>query len=562
MTTTTPEQTHSTTAQQTHSETAFLHTIGSDHTTSWTVKLKLFGVETLFKLDTGAEATAISENTHLALGKPNLLVPSKILYGPGEQKLNVLGHFEGSLQYKQRCCKQQIFVVRGLKINLLGLPAIVELNLAARLDATTDYDSLVYNKFPTVFQGLGNLGEPYSIQLKKDATPHAIYSTRNIPLPLRSKVQEELARMEAEGVISKVNEPTPWCAGIVAVPKKSGAVCICVDLKRLNQSVMREVYPLPKVDETLAQLSGATVFTHLDANSGFWQIPLSTDSRLLTTFITPFGRYCFNKLPFGISSAPEHFQMRMSRILSGLAGVVCQMDDVLIFGRNREDHDVRLEAALTRIKSAGITLNKDKCLFGQEKIKFLGHIIDKNGITADPSKVTAITEMKTPENISELRRFLGMANQLGKFTPRLATITQPLRELLSKKNSWSWTTSQEEAFIATKQELLKPTTLMLYDPNAPTKVSADISSFGLGAVLLQYNANDWKPVAFASRSMTEVERHYAQIEKEALAATWACKKFTNYILGAKFTIETDHKPLVPLLSTTHLHNLPPRVLRF
>ena len=211
MTTTPPQQTHSTTAQQTHSETAFLDIIGSDHTTSWTVKLKLFGVETLFKLDTGAEATAISENTHLALGKPNLLDPSKILYGPGEQKLNVLGHFEGSLQYKQRSCKQQIFVIRGLKINLLGLPAIVELNLAARLDATTDYDSLVYSKFPTVFQGLGNLGEPYSIQLKNDATPHAIYSARNIPLPLRSKVQEELARMEAEGVISKVNEPTPWC---------------------------------------------------------------------------------------------------------------------------------------------------------------------------------------------------------------------------------------------------------------------------------------------------------------------------------------------------------------
>ena len=121
----------------------------------------------MFKLDTGAEATAISENTHLALGKPNLLDPSKILYGPGEQKLNVLGHFEGSLQYKQRSCKQQIFVIRGLKINLLGLPAIVELNLAARLDATTDYDSLVYSKFPIVFQGLGNLGEPYSIQLKR-----------------------------------------------------------------------------------------------------------------------------------------------------------------------------------------------------------------------------------------------------------------------------------------------------------------------------------------------------------------------------------------------------------
>ena len=138
--------------------------------------------------------------------------------------------------------------------------------------------------------------------------------------------------METQEVISKVDQQTPWCAGMVAVPKKSGAIRICVDLKRLNQNVLREVHPLPKVDNTLAQLSGATIFGKLDANSGFWQIPISAKSCLLTTFITPFGHFCFNKLPFGISSTPEHFQKRMSNILNGLDGVVCQMDDVLVFG--------------------------------------------------------------------------------------------------------------------------------------------------------------------------------------------------------------------------------------
>ena len=138
--------------------------------------------------------------------------------------------------------------------------------------------------------------------------------------------------MEKLGVISKVDKPTLWCAGMVAVLKKSDDVRICVDLKPLNESVLRETHPLPGADETLAQLTGATVMSKLDVNSGFWQIPLSKDSCEFTTFIIPLGRYCSNKLPFGISSAPEYFQKRVSTILNGLAGVLCLMDDIQILG--------------------------------------------------------------------------------------------------------------------------------------------------------------------------------------------------------------------------------------
>jgi len=192
------------------------------------------------------------------------------------------------------------------------------------------------------------------------------------------------------------------------------------------------------VDDTLAQLAGAKLFSKLDANSGFWQIPLSPASRLLTTFITPSGRYCFKKLPFGISSTPEHFQKRMSKILAGLDGVVCQMDDVLVFGSDRAQHDARLLAVLQRIESAGATLNAQKCVFGVTSVNFLGHVIDQSGIQADPGKTLAIREMKPPTTVSELRRFMGMVNQLGKFTPNLAQLTQPLRELLGKNTTWVW----------------------------------------------------------------------------------------------------------------------------
>ena len=167
---------------------------------------------------------------------------------------------------------------------------------------------------------------------------------------------------------------------MVVVPKEKGKVRICVDLSRLNQSVKRELHPLPVVDQVLAQLTGAKVMSKLDANSGFWQIPLSPESAKLTTFITPFGRYCFHRLPFGISSAPEHFQRRMSDILTDIPGVVCMMDDILIHGKTREEHDVHLRDVLNRLQDAGMTLNKEKCQFALTSLKFLGHIIDSDGI--------------------------------------------------------------------------------------------------------------------------------------------------------------------------------------
>ena len=453
-------------------------------------------------------------------------------------------------------------MVRDLHNNLLGLKAVTGLHLIQRVNATHQGSADILERFPKVFTGLGTLGGDYTIRLKEDACPFALYTPRRVPFSLRDQVQDELSRMETLGVISKVKDPTPWCAGMVVVPKKTGAVRICVDLKPLNGSVLREVHPIPRVDEALAQLTGATIFSKLDANSGFWQIPLSPESRPLTTFITPFGRYHFNKLPFGISSAPELFQRRMNAILEGLEGVTCLIDDVLVVGKDEAEHDTRLMRVLRRLETVGVTLNREKCAFRQSSVKFLGHLIGQDGVRADPEKTSAIRDMETPQSVSDLRRFLAMVNQLGKFSPRISELTQPLRELLSTKRAWLWGPEQEQAFDHVKEELLQPTTLVLYNPQAELKVSADASSFGLGAVLFQKVKDDWKPVAYASRSMSETERRYAQIEKEALAVTWACEKFTDYILGRQFEIETDHKPLVPLLSTKHLDNLPPRVLRF
>ena len=253
----------------------------------------------------------------------------------------------------------------------------------------------------------------------------------------------------------------------------------------------------------------------------------------------------------------------MSEILTGLPGVVCMMDDVLIHGSTREEHDARLRDVLNRLQTAGMTLNERKCQFAKTSLTFLGHVVGRSGISPDPEKVKAITEFPQPTNTGDVRRYLGMVNHLAKFVPNLAETTQPLRELLVKNRLWTWTENQQTAFDKTKQLLTLSPVLTLFDPNLETAVSADASSFGLGAVLKQKNSDrEYKPVAYISRSLTPTEQSYAQIEKEALAFTWACERLSDYLIGLPFHIWTNHKPLVPLFSTKELEQIPIRVQRY
>ena len=241
--------------------------------------------------------------------------------------------------------------------------------------------------------------------------------------------------MEQVDVIEPIEEPTEWCSPIVVVPKADGRVRICVDLTRLNQGVRREVYHMPTVEETLGSLTEGSVFSKLDANSGFYQIVLNPESAKLTTFVAPFGRYMFKRLPFGISSAPEYFQRRMDKELSGLEGVKCRIDDIPVMGRDQAEHDQRLKQVLDRLVERKLTLNLEKCLFSQSRLQCLGQIIDSEGIRKDPSKVKAIADMAEPQDIASLRSFLKLVNHLTKFCPNLAEKTKPLRDLLKKESA-------------------------------------------------------------------------------------------------------------------------------
>ena len=224
----------------------------------------------------------------------------------------------------------------------------------------------------------------------------------------RTKLKAELDRLAQEEVIAVVNTSSEWAHPIVVVDKPgTDKVWICLDPRLLNEVILREHYTLPSPAEIFSRIGSSKYFTTLDATSGFYQIPLDEESQAITTFITPFGRYRFRRLPFGVSSAPEVFHKYMTQALEGLDGVEVFIDDVLIHGETMQEHNVRLKAVLTKLKEIGLKLNKDKCQIAQQSVKYLGHVLSKDGLSPMHSKVEAVLTMQKPENRQDVRRSLG-----------------------------------------------------------------------------------------------------------------------------------------------------------
>ena len=380
----------------------FLGAITQENSEPWIVQIQVNRHPVNFKIDTGADVTIIPSRLYRRNRDGPLEPTGMTLVGPTRHTLEVLGCFEAQLQRDSKKAVDKVYVVKGLQTPLAGRPTIQKLELVKRIQEVTLDEEYITAEYPELFSGLGRIKGSYRIELEESAKPYSVSTPRRVPIPLLPKVKEELERMETLGVISKIDEPTDWCAGMVVVPKPGNGVRICVDLTRLNRYVKRERHILPSVDQVLAQIGDAKVFSKLDANSGFWQIELDPESSKLTTFITPYGKYRFNRLPFGISSAPEFFQKRMSEILRGCEGVVGLIDDVLVHGRTEKEHHERLMAVLQRLKNEGVTLNKNKCIFYTNIIHFLGQKVDSDGVSPDEEKIRAIQEIPRPTNITEI----------------------------------------------------------------------------------------------------------------------------------------------------------------
>ena len=361
---------------------------------------------------------------------------------------------------------------------------------------------------------------------------------------------------------NKTSSPqcTQWVSSMVVVPKKDGKLCICLDPKDLNRAIRREHYPLPTIEDVATRLYGARVFTVLDVCKGFWHVELEEES---SSFNTPFGRYRWKRMPFGISSAPEVIQRRMHELIEGLMGVEVVADDFVVvgFGDTREeavkDHDKNLDKFLRRCAARGIQLNSSKVNLRKMEVPFIGHVATDKGLRVDPTKVQAIKEMPQPTDVPEVRRLLGMVQYLAKFLPHLSDVTKPLRDLTQKDVEWAWDQLQQEAFRKLKEALSNTPVLRYYNLAQEVTIQCDASQFGLGAVLFQ----EGQPVAYASRALTDTETRYAQIEKELLAIVFACERFYAYIYCRDVVhVESDHQPLETIMRKS-LHDAPKRLQR-
>ena len=441
--------------------------------------------------------------------------------------------------------------------NILGLTTCVELNLVQRLDSINTQSNDILDSYSDVFEGLGCITDAlYNIKIDKNAKP-IVHPPRKVPVTLRPKIQKELKRMEELDVIEKVEEPTDWVNSMVTIIKPNGKLRICIDPRDLNKAVKRDYYPMTTIDEIVTRMPNAKVFSVLDARSGFWQVKLDTPSARLCTFNTPFGRYMFKRLPFGLSSSQDVFQRIMSEMFCDIEGVEVVVDDLLIWGESDEEHDSRLIQVLERARHRNLRLNKSKCQLKKDAITYVGHVLSKDGLKPDPNKTEAIANMPCPKNKEELQRFLGMLTYLGKFIPNLSHVASPLRALLEKNVEWHWQAEQMNSFTSLKELIMKAPVLKYFNPSKPTKLSVDASFKGLGAVLIQDN----HPVAYASRALTTCQQLYAQIEKEMLAIAFGCTRFHQYIFGMPtIEVETDHKPLEAILKKP-LHQAPARLQR-
>ncbi|XP_058449309.1 uncharacterized protein K02A2.6-like [Malaya genurostris] len=520
------------------------------------------------QLDCGSDYTIISSNSLRQFGDLKTNPTSLRVVTAAGKPLPLDLEFRCAITFrsitKQSVCYvtsvDGFNVLRSDLMEAFGLYDIPINSFCKHLKADMDpeeYKQVLKAEFPAVFQdGLG-LCTKAKIQLFLTAGAKPVFKPKR-PVPFHSQrlVEKELIRLQNMGVLERVDF-SAWAAPIVAVRKAQRdadgdpIVRICADFSTgLNAVLEANKYPLPTPDDIFANLSGSQYFSVIDLSDAYLQMEVKEDSQKLLTVNTHKGLFKYKRLPPGVKAAPGAFQKVVDNMLGDLEGAEAFLDDVLVFGQTQAEHDSNLKRTLQRILEYGFRLKIEKCSFKMTQVKYLGVIVDRNGIHADPEKVKAIAQMSPPRDVSQLRSFLGAVNYYAKFLKEMHQLRRPLDQLLKKDMKWNWSEECQNSFDRFKELLNSDLMLTHYNPSLEIVVAADASSTGIGAnIRHRFPDGSEKVVQHASRSLTPTERGYGQIDKEALALVYAITKFHRMLLGQRFVLETDHKPLLRIFGS-------------
>uniref|UniRef100_A0AC34FQP6 RNA-directed DNA polymerase n=1 Tax=Panagrolaimus sp. ES5 TaxID=591445 RepID=A0AC34FQP6_9BILA len=539
------------------------------------LNLECNNVQIRGQLDWGSDITIMSKRDYQSVGSPPLTVPEFNTTLANGNNFWILGAFIKDVTI----CGQQKQVklhVADSRVTLLGLDLFdtfklrdvplndIPCNMVSDNVMVTKpvIDKLLQDFKPLFKEGVGKCTKKkIKFHLKQGARPVHIPARRLSPFAME-EAKAEFQRLEAENIGYFV--PTsPWASPFSMVPKKDGKRRLVVDNSiGLNDQLEEPGYMIPTPTDLFDKLAGCSVFSLLDMSQAYHQMELEEESKVLTTVSTPFGLFRYNTQPFGTKNAPGDFQQTMDEMLNekpSLHHSGSYFDDIAVGSKTVEDHHIHLRQTLQRFLDWGFRLNFNKCKFYRSSIKFLGKIVDCNGIRPDPEKVAAIQRMASPTDVSALRTFLGMVNYYQEFIPKMRELREPLDNLLKSDADWE----QNAAVAAIKEKLTQECLLTHYDPRLPITVAADASQHGIGGVISHiYQNGKEKPIQFFSRALNVTQQRYNQTEKEALALITAVKTFHRYLEGRKFTLLTDHKALLalfgnkkgkPVLAMNRLH---------
>ena len=526
--------------------------------------------------DTGAAANIMSRSDYRRLGcdLAQLRRPATILNAYNGLGISLIGKAVFTIRVGQVSTKRTFFVTDEGKGTILSRVTSQALGFVppnfpeqiagcvSAIDASsTDKAAIraqLLEEFSDVFDDDSKelptmQGDPIHIELRDDAKPFHVNGPRPIPLPLRQAAKGLIEDLRQRGIIAPVSDPTEWLHPATFVPKKPGSdkLRLCVDLRKLNAYVKRPQHPVRTPRDCIASVPPtAKYFATFDAKMGYFQVPLDRESQLLTTFCTPWGRFKHLRATMGLTSAGDEYNRRTDEALADLPRTEKIVDDILLYDQTWEQHINHVREFLKRCQSSGITLNPSKFSLGEQQVSFAGYVVGTEGIHADPDKVKAIQRFPKPSNITDLRSFLGLCEQLAGFCSDVASAMGPLRPLLKANSEFHWLPEHERAFNDTKTALTSPPVLGFFDPARPTRLETDASrTRGLGYALLQQDSEGrWRLIEANSRFITETEARYAMVELELLAVRWAMRKAHNYLFGLPtFTLVVDHQPLLSIL---------------